>query len=169
MLLEADPVRLCQVFANLLNNAAKYTDPGGRDPALGRSARRTNVVIAVRDTGIGIPPELPDEVFEIFTQVDRNVEDGPSGFGIGLTLVRSFVQLHGGSVEARSEGPGMGSELRVRLPIVVSRRGRRPRRVSRPPRRVSGRCASSSSTTTRTLPTGSRRCCGSTATRCDRA
>ena len=72
------------------------------------------------DNGIGIPPDMQDAIFDMFTQVDRTAESGPSGLGIGLTLVRSFVQLHGGSVEARSEGPGMGSEFRVRLPIVVA-------------------------------------------------
>ena len=116
--LDADPLRLSQILSNLLNNAAKFTPPGGRI-ALTAERSKDQMLLTVTDNGIGIPPEMRDAIFEMFTQVDRTTESGPSGLGIGLTLVRSFVQLHGGAVEARSAGPGMGSEFRVQLPIVV--------------------------------------------------
>lgn len=101
---DADSVRLAQVFSNLLNNAVRYTDPGGR---IGIAAQRdeSNAVITVSDTGIGIAPEALPKVFV------------QSGLGIGLTLVRSLVEMHGGSVRARSAGPGRGSEFVVRLPL----------------------------------------------------
>jgi PAS domain S-box-containing protein len=110
--LEADAVRLAQVFSNLLNNAARYTPAGGR---IELSARRTDgeVSVTVRDTGIGIAAEDLPRVFEMFVQGDRSQA---SGLGIGLALVRALVQLHGGHVEARSEGVGRGSEFVVRLP-----------------------------------------------------
>ena len=113
-----DPVRLTQVFANLLNNAAKYTNHGGQ---ITISTRRENgeAMVSVRDNGIGIAPNLLSQVFDMFMQVDRSTRRSQGGLGIGLTLVRSLVQMHGGSVEARSEGPGLGSEFIVRLPLVV--------------------------------------------------
>lgn len=117
LVLEADGVRLAQVLANLLNNASKYTGEGGR---IWLNARReaSEVVISVRDTGAGIPSaELP-RVFDLFTQGDHTYQRAQGGLGIGLTLVRSIVKMHGGSVEARSEGPGQGSEFLVRLPLV---------------------------------------------------
>jgi signal transduction histidine kinase/ActR/RegA family two-component response regulator len=120
LMLEADPVRLAQVFANLLNNAAKYTDAGGQ---IGLTVRREGrgVVISVRDTGMGIPREMLPRVFELFTQVDRHGERAQGGLGIGLTLVKSLVELHDGTVEAYSEGPGRGSEFVVRLPLAAPR------------------------------------------------
>ncbi len=117
--LDADPVRLAQVCANLLNNAAKYTEPGGR---IWLKAERQGgeAVVSVRDQGVGIPPEMLPKVFELFAQVDRNLGRAQGGLGIGLALVRSLVELHGGQVEARSEGPGRGSEFIVRLPLADS-------------------------------------------------
>jgi PAS domain S-box-containing protein len=122
VVLEADAVRLAQVFANLLNNAAKFTDPGGeiRLVAL-RSA--DGVDISVRDTGVGIPAEMLPRIFDMFTQVDRSVGRSQGGLGIGLTLVRSLVHMHGGSVEARSDGSGRGSEFIVHLPVAPAELG----------------------------------------------
>jgi two-component system, sensor histidine kinase len=119
MLLNGDPVRLAQIFANLLNNAAKYTDEGGQ---IWFTARRENeeVVVSVRDTGIGIPKDVLPKVFDMFMQVDRTTDRSQGGLGIGLTLVRSLAQLHEGSVSAYSAGPGRGSEFSVRLPIAKS-------------------------------------------------
>ncbi len=124
--LDADPMRLAQVFSNLLNNAAKYTDRGGR---LWLTAAHDGnaIVITVRDTGIGIPADALPTVFEMFTQVDRSLEKAQGGLGIGLTLVKRLVEMHGGTVEARSEGPGHGSEFIARLPIVPARKT--PRRA----------------------------------------
>jgi two-component system, sensor histidine kinase len=115
--LRADPVRLAQIFANLLNNAAKYTSRGGQIKLV---VRRENgdVVISVRDTGIGIPGDMLPRVFELFTQVDRHVDRAQGGLGIGLTLVKRLVEMHNGKVEAHSEGPGRGSEFVVRLPLA---------------------------------------------------
>jgi len=115
--LEADSVRLTQVLANLLNNAAKYTDQGGR---IDLEARRVGaeVEITVRDNGIGIPPGHLPEVFDMFTQAHRATGRGQGGLGIGLAMVRSLVQMHGGTVEAKSAGAGRGSEFIVRLPLA---------------------------------------------------
>ena len=115
--LDADPTRLAQVLSNLLNNSAKYTERGGVI-ALVVEPAETEVVIRVRDTGIGIPKEMLPRVFEMFTQVDGALERAQGGLGIGLTLVRSLVLQHGGTVEAHSEGPGTGSEFVVRLPLL---------------------------------------------------
>ena len=115
--LNADPVRLAQVFNNLLNNACKYTGPGG---AVSLSAAREDdeVVVRVRDSGIGIPTERLAGIFEMFSQVDRSLERTQGGLGIGLSLVRRLVDLHGGTVVAHSEGPGRGSEFVVRIPAI---------------------------------------------------
>ena len=120
-----DSVRLTQVFANLLNNAAKYTDPGGSIELTLRRARDT-VFISVRDSGIGIDREHLASVFDMFTQVSRSDRRTQGGLGIGLTLVRSLVALHGGSVAASSEGPGRGSTFEVRLPLVAVATAVRP-------------------------------------------
>jgi PAS domain S-box-containing protein len=116
MRLDADPVRLAQVVANLLNNAAKYTEPGGQ---IWLTARPNGgeAVISIRDTGMGIPPEMLARIFDMFMQVDRTVKRSQGGLGIGLTLSQSLVQLHGGTIEAKSEGLGKGSEFIVRLPL----------------------------------------------------
>jgi PAS domain S-box-containing protein len=118
---QADPVRLEQVFANLLHNAAKYTEPGGRVSIAAELEDRGHVVIRVTDTGIGIRPELIDRIFDMFTQGDRVSGRLKEGLGLGLTLVRSLVEMHGGQVSASSPGPGRGSEFRVRLPLAGAR------------------------------------------------
>jgi PAS domain S-box-containing protein len=118
LVLDADPVRLAQVFTNLLNNAAKYTEPGG---AIWLSAERrgNTAVITVRDSGVGIPAEMLAHVFDLFTQVDRSLGRAQGGLGIGLALVKRLVELHGGAVEAKSDGPGRGSAFVVQLPAVA--------------------------------------------------
>jgi PAS domain S-box-containing protein len=117
VMLEADAVRISQVVSNLLNNAAKYTEAGGQI-WLSAGADSRDVVLSVRDTGIGIPPEMLPQVFEMFTQGDRSLNRSQGGLGIGLTLSRSLVELHGGTIDARSEGADRGSEFIVRLPRV---------------------------------------------------
>jgi PAS domain S-box-containing protein len=116
--LNGDLVRLAQVFLNLLNNAAKYTDRRGHI-RLTAEPEGGEVVITVKDTGVGIPAEKLPRLFEMFFQVDRSLERSQGGLGIGLSLVRRLVELHGGRVEARSEGIGKGSEFIVRLPVLV--------------------------------------------------
>ena len=105
--LDGDPVRLAQVFGNLLNNAAKYTPPGGQ---IALRARRdgTNVVVSVRDNGTGIPPDVLPNVFDPFVQGERSYNRAQGGLGIGLTLARNIVMLHGGTIEARSAGAAQG-------------------------------------------------------------
>jgi PAS domain S-box-containing protein len=114
--LRADAVRLAQVFGNLLNNACKYTAPRGK---IGVTAERRgpDVVVAVSDTGIGIPPDKLASIFDMFAQVDQSLEQSQGGLGIGLTLVKRLVEMHGGAVEAESAGPGRGSAFTVRLPV----------------------------------------------------
>ncbi len=116
---QADPVRLGQVLSNLLNNAAKYTEEGGR---IWLSAEREGkeILLRVRDTGVGIPPHMLASVFDLFTQVDRSLDRSEGGLGIGLTLVRRLVELHAGSVQAFSAGPNQGSEFVVRLPALTA-------------------------------------------------
>ncbi|MGH7520239.1 MAG: ATP-binding protein [Gemmatimonadales bacterium] len=121
VLLYADPVRLIQVIANLLNNAAKYTESGGKITLRAR-AEGNEAVISVQDTGIGIPHEMLSRIFEMFVQVDASQDRSRQGLGIGLTLVKRLVEMHGGSVEARSEGLGKGSEFVVRLPAIADQR-----------------------------------------------
>jgi signal transduction histidine kinase/DNA-binding response OmpR family regulator len=113
-----DPVRLAQVLANLLNNAAKYTEEGGRI-AVTAERDRDEVVLRVKDTGMGIPPDMLSSIFELFTQVDRSLDRSQGGLGIGLTLAHKLVEMHGGRVEAFSAGPNQGSELVVHLPLVA--------------------------------------------------
>ncbi len=126
--LEGDPMRLEQVFANLLHNAAKYTKPGGSIVVVvdreGESA-----LVRVRDDGIGIPADLLPRVFELFTQGDRSLDRARGGLGIGLTLVQRIVELHEGSVEARSDGIGRGCEMVVRLPLPLRAAASRPSAV----------------------------------------
>lgn len=118
MMLEADPVRLAQVVSNLLNNAAKYTEADGQI-WLTATTEDGQAVISVRDTGVGIPVEMLPRVFDMFAQVDRTLNRAQGGLGIGLTLARNLVQLHGGRIEARSKGLGQGSEFIVRLPLAA--------------------------------------------------
>ena len=116
--LEADPTRLEQVIANLLNNAAKYTMPGGHIHV--RAAQEgSEAVVLVKDNGIGVPPDVLDRVFEPFVQSEGSLARSEGGLGIGLTLARSLIEMHGGSVEAHSPGLGQGSEFVVRLPARV--------------------------------------------------
>jgi PAS domain S-box-containing protein len=115
--LEGDPTRLAQVFTNLLNNSAKYTEEGGR---VGLTAEQEGdqVVVRVRDTGVGIAADMLPKVFDLFTQVGSSLHRSQGGLGIGLALVKSLVELHGGSVTATSPGVGQGSEFVVRLPAL---------------------------------------------------
>ena len=141
VLLDADPVRLAQVFSNLLNNAAKYSAPGGRI-SLVATQGGDELTVNVSDTGIGIEPAKLSQIFGMFVQLDASEQQVQSGLGVGLTLVQRLVQMHGGSIEARSEGVGKGSEFVVRLPVLPQRekaapavpqvseeRAARPRRI----------------------------------------
>ena len=118
VLLDADPVRLAQAFSNLLNNASKYSEKGSQIWFQTEQAG-DEIVVRVRDTGIGIPADKLANVFDMFMQVDLSLERSQGGLGIGLTLVRQLVHMHGGSVEVRSDGPGKGTEFIVRLPLVI--------------------------------------------------
>ncbi|HJT75642.1 MAG TPA: ATP-binding protein, partial [Gemmataceae bacterium] len=143
VLVQGDATRLAQVVANLLHNAAKYTGEGGH-VRLAVERHGGEAVVRVRDDGMGIPAELLPRVFDLFTQGDRALARSEGGLGIGLTLVRSLVEMHGGRVEAHSEGPGKGSEFVVYLPVLERRRrtrkggGREPAADRAPgvPRRV---------------------------------
>ena len=117
IVLDADVVRLTQVFANLLNNAAKYTPRNG-SISVKAAQRGDAVIVRVIDNGIGIPQEMLPRVFDMFMQVDKSLERAQGGLGIGLSLVKRLVEMHGGIVEAHSKGPGMGSEFVVRLPAA---------------------------------------------------
>ena len=133
MPVRGDATRLEQVFVNLINNAAKYTDAGGR---LSLKARGENghVVVRVGDTGVGMTPELLGRAFDLFAQGDRSAARSEGGLGIGLTLVKSLVEMHGGTVEASSEGPGLGSDFAVRLPIDRAGAAEGPREATGPGR-----------------------------------
>jgi PAS domain S-box-containing protein len=126
LLLDADPIRLAQVFLNLLNNAAKFTKRGGHI-VVTAVREGSDAVVSVRDDGIGIDGDMLGRIFDMFTQVDRSLEKSQGGLGIGLTLARRLVEMHDGSVEARSNGTDQGSEFVVRLPLT-------PPRVEAPPK-----------------------------------
>jgi signal transduction histidine kinase/DNA-binding response OmpR family regulator len=126
---DADVIRLVQVISNLLNNAAKYTDRGGR-VTLAVERQGSDAVVSVRDTGVGIPAHMLPKVFEMFTQVDRSLDKSQGGLGIGLSLVKKLVQMHGGTVEAKSDGHGMGSAFVVRLPVVLALAGEQEQAVA---------------------------------------
>jgi PAS domain S-box-containing protein len=115
--LDADPVRLAQVFSNLLTNAAKYTEPGGRI-SLTAESEGAEAVIRVSDNGLGIPVADQPRIFEMFSQVDHHLERAQGGLGIGLMLVRRLIEMHGGSVSVHSAGRGQGSEFIVRIPVL---------------------------------------------------
>jgi PAS domain S-box-containing protein len=132
LMVEGDSVRLAQVFANLLNNAAKYTDPGGRI-LVSAASDGHDVVVKVRDNGVGIPADKLARVFDLFVQADRNTERGRGGLGIGLTLAKWLVEMHGGTIGALSGGEGQGSEFVVRLPRSAVQRGARARSTSEQP------------------------------------
>jgi PAS domain S-box-containing protein len=118
VVVEGDPTRLAQVLLNLLNNAAKYTDPGGKISVMA-AQEGEEAVFRVRDNGIGITPEILPHIFGMFTQAGRSEDRSQGGLGIGLALARGLVQLHGGTIEAHSEGSGRGSEFVVRLPLQI--------------------------------------------------
>jgi PAS domain S-box-containing protein len=130
--LHADPTRLAQVIANLLNNATKYTEKGGRI-TLRAGREGSEAVVRVSDTGAGIPADVLPRVFDLFAQAERTLDRAQGGLGIGLTLVKSLVEQHGGRVEAFSEGPGHGSEFVVRLPLPKDPLPVAPSSVARPP------------------------------------
>ena len=117
LLVDGDPDRLTQVFSNLLLNAAKYTKAGGQI-SLSLDHEKDEAIITVQDNGVGIPPQALDQVFDMFTQVRSAEAQGAEGLGIGLSLVRTLVQMHSGTVCAFSEGPGQGARFTVRLPIA---------------------------------------------------
>ena len=112
---DADATRLSQVFSNLLNNAANYTEPGGRIE-LRADAGDSEITVSIRDNGIGIAPDMLGAVFRMFAQADASLERAQGGLGVGLTLARHLIELHHGSIEAKSQGVGHGSEFLVRLP-----------------------------------------------------
>lgn len=117
--LSADPVRLTQVLSNLLNNAAKYTEPGGRIELVGYR-RDAQAIVEVRDSGIGIDPNFLPHVFELFAQADQSLDRAQGGLGVGLALVHRLVEMHDGTVAAHSEGRGRGSHFIIHLPVLVS-------------------------------------------------
>lgn len=121
-LLDADPNRMTQVISNLLTNAARYTPPGGTID-LTSCVDDGHIVIRVKDTGVGIPNEMQQRIFEMFNQGARSTETGHTGLGIGLTLVKTLVEMHNGTIEVESAGTGKGSEFRVRLPLLPHRDG----------------------------------------------
>ncbi len=121
--LDADPVRLAQVISNLLNNAAKYTEPGGQI-WLSAEPQGSEAVVSIRDTGLGISADMLPRIFDLFSQVDRTLNRAQGGIGVGLTLARRLVELHGGQIEAHSGGRNRGSEFILRLPMnSIARRG----------------------------------------------
>jgi two-component system CheB/CheR fusion protein len=140
--LEGDSTRLAQVVANLLNNAAKYMERGGH-VWLTVEKEGEEAVVRVRDRGIGIAPEKLSDIFGLFTQLDRSLDRSQGGLGIGLTLARRLVEMHGGTNHASSDGPGQGSEFVVRLPTLShfkevreSRGPSGPALAAPPPRRI---------------------------------
>jgi two-component system CheB/CheR fusion protein len=120
MPLFADPTRIEQVIVNLLTNASKYTPEGG-DIRVKAYPENEHVVIKVKDSGVGIPPEMLTRVFELFMQVDPSLDRAKGGLGIGLTVVRHLTEMHGGTVSATSEGLGNGSEFSIQLPLSTIR------------------------------------------------
>jgi signal transduction histidine kinase/CheY-like chemotaxis protein len=127
--LEADPIRLAQVFSNLLNNAAKYMEKGGQI-SLTAERQGSDVAISIKDTGIGIAADALPLIFEMFSQATPALERSQGGLGIGLSLVKGLVELHSGTIEARSDGLGQGSMFAVYLPLVVEGRVHEPRPMS---------------------------------------
>ncbi len=128
---EADPARLEQVVVNLLNNAAKYTDPGGL-VRMSVQQEGSEAVIRVRDNGVGIAPEMLPRIFDLFNQVEGTLSRSHGGLGIGLALVRKLVEMQEGRVQAQSGGPGKGSEFTVKLPVVADTSGRQAKTGLKP-------------------------------------
>ena len=120
LVLYADRARLMQGLCNLITNAAKYSPPGGRID-IGARTMSEGLEISVRDRGVGIPHDKLTEIFNLFAQLDRGLERQGGGLGIGLTLARQIVELHQGTIEARSEGLGKGSEFVLHLPMLPAR------------------------------------------------
>jgi signal transduction histidine kinase len=118
MLVEGDPIRLEQAFGNLLTNACKYTEKGGRITVTA-GAEGGEFIVRVSDSGEGIPADLLPGLFEMFNQVESSTHHSRGGLGIGLSLARTLVEMHGGSVQVASDGVGLGSEFSVRLPALV--------------------------------------------------
>ena len=118
--INADATRLVQVFQNLLNNAAKFTPAGGQIDFSAAMHGSGTLVASVRDNGVGIAPQMRAAIFEMFVQADRSLERTSSGLGVGLSLARRLVELHGGTLEAKSDGPGRGSEFTVRIPGLAA-------------------------------------------------
>jgi signal transduction histidine kinase len=116
--LDGDAVRLAQLFGNPLNNACKYTNRGGRIELIVERLG-SDAVVSIKDSGVGIPLDMLDTIFDLFAQVDRSLERSQGGLGIGLTLVKRLVEMHGGAVQAFNEGSGRGSEFLVRLPTLA--------------------------------------------------
>ena len=127
-----DSVRLEQVVCNLLENAAQYTHPRG-EITLTLMRQETQVVLSVRDTGIGLAPEMLEGIFDLFAQVDPSPARSGGGLGLGLAVVRRIVHLHDGRIEARSAGLGQGSEFIVRLPALAEPRVALPSHRPQPP------------------------------------
>ncbi len=136
--LTGDPARLAQVFGNLLNNACKYTPPGGTIRVIAER-RDAELVVSVEDSGTGIAEDQLDSIFEMFTRSDQLPGTAPEGLGIGLTLVQQLVSMHGGEIEARSEGRGRGSEFIVRLPLGCEEEDSEPEPPSSARSRAAGR------------------------------
>ncbi len=134
----ADPTRLAQILGNLLGNSARFSEPGGRVEVVLEREAGGRVLLRVRDQGMGFSPELGERIFQPFIQAERTLHRSRGGLGLGLALVRGLVELHGGTVVARSEGPGRGAEFQVRLPLAETDavlRSERPAPTSAMPRR----------------------------------
>ena len=155
---EGDPARLLQVFVNLLNNAAKYTPPGG-EIGLALTVEGDQAVVRVRDTGVGIAPAMLARVFDLFTQLDIGPDRPQGGLGIGLTLVQRLVELHGGTITAESPGEGQGSVFSIRLAVVPGEAAG-PNQDCAAPAAPPPPGPSSSSRTTRTAARAWPACCG---------
>lgn len=137
LLMEADPNRMAQVISNLLGNAAKYT-PNGGQVRLSAVRQGSEVLLTVEDNGIGIEPDMQERIFEMFTQADSSLEKEHAGLGIGLTLVKSLVEMHGGTTWVESEGAGKGSRFRLRLPLATPEPEATPSTTYRPSHDLSG-------------------------------
>ena len=117
--LDVDPTRMAQVIGNVLTNAGKYTLNGGRIELTARR-EKGDAVVLVADNGVGIPQEMQDKVFDMFSQVNRTIDRSHGGLGIGLALVKRLTEMHGGTITVESPGPGLGSTFTVRIPIAAT-------------------------------------------------
>jgi CheY-like chemotaxis protein/anti-sigma regulatory factor (Ser/Thr protein kinase) len=137
---KGDPARLAQIVSNLLTNAAKYTPPGGR-VTIAAAREGADVVLRVQDTGIGIAPDVLPHVFDLFVQGGQSIDRAQGGLGLGLSIVKSLVERHGGTVSAHSDGPNRGSEFVVTLPLAVDHASQVDAPNVRPPAQVPSRVA----------------------------